>query len=288
MAKHKSKTKSASKKKIPFKIVNPQAAGIDIGSRINWVSIGENPEDSKSFGVFTEDHHSLCQWLLASRIKTVAMESTGYYWKQLFLMLQSYGLEVYLVNASFTKNIQSRKPSDLADSQWIWKLHTVGFLPASFQPDFFTEELRTYSRHRKRLIEGASQSVNRMQKCLILMNIQLPIVVSDIMGKSGQAIIKKILSGQRDGKELAKLADPRVKADKEIIAKALTGFWKDNHLFELKQHWEMYHFYKKQTADCDNQINTLLANRVAKTGQRELVYEPKKKSDQPKIHPPLR
>jgi len=267
-----------SKKEVPFDLVNPNAGGIDVGSRFHWASVGLSADQSRKFGVFTEDLHELCKWLQSLGIQTVAMESTGFYWKQLFTMLQSYGIEVYLVNASYTKNVQGRKPSDMADSQWIWKMHSVGLLPASFQPDHFTEQLRTYTRHRKRLIEGASQCVNRMQKCLTLMNIQLPVVLTDITGKSGQAIIKAILSGERDGKKLAQLADPRVKASKEKIAKALTGFWRSDHLFELAQHWKMYEHHTEQLGACEDQMDNLLQSRVETTGQAELAYEPKKKS----------
>ena len=244
---HKIKLKMAkAKDRIDFSLVNPHAGGIDVGSRSHWISTGLGEGQTKEFGVFTEDLHSLCQWAKAQGVKTIAMESTGFYWKQLFVMLQSYGLEVYLVNASYTKNIRGRKPSDLSDSQWIWKMHSVGLLPASFQPDDFTEELRTYTRHRKRLIEGASQCVNRMQKCLTLMNIQLPVVLSDITGKSGMAIIEAILGGERDGEKLSQLANGRVKTDKATIAKALTGFWREDHLFELEQHWQMYHYHRQQ------------------------------------------
>lgn len=264
----------SSKKIMSFPVSNSDAAGIDVGSRSHAVSKGLGSEDSKEFGVFTENLHELCKWLHTSGVKSVAMESTGIYWKQLFLMLQSYGMEVYLVNATYTKNIKSRKPSDLADSQWIWKLHSVGLLPASYQPDYFTEELRSYVRHRKKLIEGASHSINRMQKCLVLMNLQLPVVLSDITGKSGQAIIQAILDGERNGQELAKLADPRVKASKTEIAKALTGFWKDNHLFALQQHWEMYHFHQKQIQAVEEKIDDLLQKQVEKTGQNDLAYPP--------------
>lgn len=261
-----------------FTLVNPHAAGIDVGSRSHWVSIGTLEGQTREYGVFTEDLHQLCQWLKSEGIRTVAMESTGFYWKQLFLMLQSYGIEACLVNASYTKNVQGRKPSDLADSQWIWKLHSVGLLPASFQPNLFTEELRTYTRHRKRLIEDASRCVNKMQKCLILMNIQLPVVISDITGKSGMSIIKAILSGERDGKKLAELADPRIRTDKATLVKALTGFWRDSQLFELEQHWHTYHHYQQQLAACDERIDALLRSEVESTGKAELLYEPKKKS----------
>ena len=262
-----------------FSLVNPHAAGIDVGSRSHWVSTGTSEGQTREYGVCTEDLHALCQWLKSEGIRTVAMESTGFYWKQLFLLLQSYGIEACLVNASYTKNVQGRKPSDLADSQWIWKLHSVGLLPASFQPDSFTEELRTYTRHRKRLIEDASRCVNKMQKCLILMNIQLPVVISDITGKSGTDIIEAILGGERDGKKLAELAHSRLHADKATLARALTGFWQDSQLFELKQHWQTYHHYRQQLAACDERIDALLRKQVESTGQAELVHEPKKKSD---------
>jgi transposase len=263
--------------RMDFSLVNPQAAGIDVGSRSHWVSIGTSEGQTREYGVFTEDLHTLCQWLKSEGIRTVALESTGFYWKQLFLMLQSYGMEACLVNASYTKNVQGRKPSDLADSQWIWKLHSVGLLTASFQPDFFTEELRTYTRHRKRLIEDASRCANKMQKCLILMNIQLPVVISDITGKSGTAIIEAILGGERDGKKLAALADGRLRADKATLARALTGFWQECQLFELEQHWQTYHHYQRQLALCDGRIDALLRKQVETTGQAELVHEPKKK-----------
>jgi len=265
------------KSKLEFSVVNKNACGIDVGSRFHCVSIGERPSDYKEFGVFTDELHQLCRWLVDSGVQTVALESTGYYWKQLFLMLQSYGLEVYLVNASFTKNVRGRKPSDKADSLWIWRLHSAGLLPSSYQPNFFTDTLRSYVRHRRWLIRGASRCVNKMQKCLVLMNLQLPIVLSDIMGKSGQAIIGAILSGERSGDVLAQLADVRVKADRQTISRALEGFWKEELLFELQQNWDLYHYHRQQIAQCDGKIDTLLQEQVQHTGQDKLSYAPVKK-----------
>jgi len=271
-------TAKHTKDHLEFSVVNEHVGAIDVGSRFHCASIGDTPCQSREFGVFTDELHQLCKWLLSSGVKSVALESTGYYWKQLFLMLQSYGLEAYLVNASFTKNVRGRKPSDMADSRWIWKLHSAGLLPASFQPDFFTDTLRSYVRHRRRLIQGASRCVNRMQKCLVLMNIQLPIVLSDIMGKSGQAIISAILCGERSGDVLAQLADPRVRADRQTISRALTGFWKEEQLFELRQNWELYHYHHKQIAECDQKIDVLLNEQVKKSGQDGLNYSPSKKN----------
>lgn len=268
------------KQVISFALSNPNACGIDVGSRSHWVCIGPNPEDIREFQVFTSDLHQLARWLCANGVKTVVMESTGFYWKPLFLMLQSYGLEVFLVNAAHVKNVSGKK-SDMSDCQWLWRLHSAGLLSASFQPDNFTEELRAYTRHRKSLIEDASRYINKMQKALVLMNIQLPVVLTDITGKSGQFIIQAILDGERDGKKLARLVDKRVKADQDTIVKALHGTWLPQYLFELRQCWQMYGFLHDQIAQCDHEIETLLQAQVELTGQNELVY-PKPKGQKKK------
>ena len=274
---------SKRKQSVSFSLTHPNACGIDIGSKSNWVCIGKNKDQTRQFGVFTEDHHSLAKWLKHHHIQTIAMESTGIYWKPLFLILQAYGFEVLLVNASHIKNVRGKK-TDVQDCQWIWQLHSAGLLQASFQPDEFTEELRTYNRQRKSLIEGASRYVSKMQKALVLMNIQLPVVLTDIMGKSGQAIITAILNGERDGHRLSQLADRRVKASRQEIARALTGQWHTQQLFTLRQSWEMYHFYQQQIVQCDAKIDALLKAKTEQTGQRELVYEPQKKRLDTKMH----
>lgn len=287
MAKRSRKPKSKfgkSPSELGFKIVHQRAAGIDIGSRENWACIGDEKEDIRKFGVFTEDHHEMAKWFQSNGVETIAMESTGIYWKSLFLILQSYGFEVILVNAGYVKNVPGKK-TDIKDCHWIWQLHSVGLLHASFQPDEFTEELRTYNRHRRTLIEDSSKFVSRMQKALLLMNIHLPTVLSDITGKSGTIIIEHILKGERDAKTLAALASPRVKANKQTIEKALTGQWHSQYLFTLKQNWEMYQYYHKQIKDCDDKIDALLSEKVEQTGKRDLVYEPVKKKQRKKNCP---
>ena len=270
------KSKLSSKSAVSFPLVNTHAAGIDIGSRSNWVAIGTSKSSIREFGVFTCDHHEMAKWLQSHGIRTIAMESTGVYWKSLFLILQSYGFEVLLVNARHIRNVRGKK-SDILDCQWIWKLHQAGLLHGSFQPDEITEELRIYNRQRQSLIKSASRSISLMQKSLILMNIQLSVVLSDITGKTGQKIVRSILAGERNGKRLAKFADPRVKASKETIAKALTGQWSEHHLFTLEQSWDSYQFYQSQIESCDTKMDMLLANQVVSNGQHDLVYEPEKK-----------
>jgi len=259
--------------KVNFSVENPNAAGIDVGSRSHWVCVGENKEDTREFSVFTDSLHEMARWFKSKKIETIAMESTGFYWKNLFLLLQSYGFEVILVNAQYIKNVTGRK-TDQKDCEWIRKLHQAGLLHASFQPDDFTEEIRTYTRQRKSLIEGASRYVAKMQKSMVVMNIHLSVVLSDITGKSGQAIIGAILQGERDPYKLASLAEPGVKADKKTIARALTGQWQSQYLFQLEQDWNTYHHFRAQIRQCDERIDKLLAEKVHQTGQEELYYEP--------------
>jgi transposase len=224
-----------------FQLVHPNAAGIDIASEMHFVAvpIGRDEQSVRKFGSYTEDLHELARWLKKCEIDTVAMESTGIYWVQLFLILEEYGFEVFLVNARHIKNVSGRK-SDVQDCQWIQQLHSFGLLNASFQPDLLGRELRTYMRHRKNLTQSYAMQVQLMQKAFEQMNIKLHNALSDITGKSGVAIIEAILSGERDATQLASLADPRVKTSKQEITKSLQGNWRNEHLFELRQAYELY------------------------------------------------
>lgn len=266
----------AKKKEVRFSMVNEYAAAIDIGSRSHFASIGLGQNDVQEFSVYTEGLHQMAQWFQSNSITTIAMESTGQYWKSPFLLLQDYGFEVILVNAAHTRNVRGRK-TDVQDSQWIWQLHSAGLLSASFQPDDFSEQLRTYTRHRKSLIQGASRYNSKMQKTLVLMNVHLPVVLSDMTGQSGRRIIQAILNGERDPKRLAALSSKRVKKSKEEFALALDGHWQEHHLFEFDQCWQMYNFHLDQIKVVDAKIDTLLALKVSQTGQNELLYSPKKK-----------
>jgi transposase len=151
------------KDKISMEVVNPQAAGIDIGSRSHWVAIGQGPTDFKEFGVYNEDLYAIAQWLRESGIKTVAMESTGTYWQSLYAVLMAEGFQVILCNGKFTKNIKGKK-TDIQDCQWIQKLHSIGLLSGSFLPDEATEQLRTFCRHRSNLLASAASASKKMQK----------------------------------------------------------------------------------------------------------------------------
>jgi transposase len=242
-----------------FDQVNPNAAGIDAGSTEHWVSVPEDRTDQpvRKFGVFTEDLYELADWLVSCKIDTVAIEATGVYWIPLFEILERRGLNPRLVDARSIGR-RNKKKTDVLDCQWIRQLHTFGLLDAAFRPDDQTIVLRSYLRHRRMLIEYASDHIRHMQKALDLMNLKLHTVISDITGATGQRIIRSILAGQRDPNMLAAMRDSKCKNSEETIEKALMGNYRDEHLFALAQAVELYDAYQGKLADCDGKISALL------------------------------
>jgi len=261
-------------KQIPtLPVVNPQAAGIDIGSREHWVAVDQNKENVRSFGVYTQDHQQLIDHLRQHGITSVAMESTGTYWQTLFNALQQAGFAVLLVSGSQTKNVQGRK-TDLIDCLWIQKLHSLGLLSGSFLLSDALQELRTYYYHRQHLIEQLATYTHKMQKALRLMNLRLDVAIRDITSKSGLAIINAVLGGQRDPHELASLVDIRMKRSKEEIAQSLQGNWRQEHLFELKAALGFYRQYQHALLDCDQVIEQALRRNIP----AELIIQPAPKT----------
>jgi len=253
-----------------FEMINPDAAGIDISSREHYVAVPKDrdKENVKKFGTFTEDLHTIAKWLQSCRIKTVAMESTGVYWVQLFLVLESYGFEVFLVNASHVKNVSGRK-TDVKDCQWIQQLHSYGLLRNSFQPENQIRELRNYVRHRRKLIEDKSRYVQLQQKSLEQMNIKLHTVISDINGKTGSSIIRSILEGERRPEVLATYCSPRIRASRETIIKSLQGNWRGDQVFMLRQAFESVEFIDKQISELDHQIESVVQQITDQYGKPE-------------------
>lgn len=259
-------TKNQSKKEpvVTMPVINVDAAGIDVSATMHAVAVplGRDIENVKQFGSFTEDLVLIANWLKQCKISTVAMESTGVYWKQLYLVLLEYGFEVFLVNAKHVKNVTGRK-TDMDDAQWIQKLHSCGLLRSSFLPDEPTQTIRTLVRHRKGLLEDASKYVLRMQKALELMNIKIHSVINDIMGKTGMAIVNAILNGEREAENFLQFVDPRIKADPETIKKSLRGNWRDEYLFLLLENYELYGFIQKRITCCETKIETCLQQQAA-------------------------
>jgi transposase len=264
--------------------VHPYAAGIDVGSAEHWVSIPAelDPEPVRRFSCFTADLYAMADWLKQRGITTVAMESTGVYWIPVFQVLETSGLEVRLVNAHFVKTVPGRK-SDVLDCQWLQKLHSYGLLSGSFRPEDQVCVFRSYIRQRDRLSKSASVHIQRMQKALTEMNLQLHRVVSDVTGVKGMAIIRAIVAGERDPQILAAMKDPRAKRSVEEIASALEGDYRVEHLFVLKQELHLYDIYQQQIQECDKQVEQCLS-QFASQGDEPLPPRPKGKK--PSRHAP--
>lgn len=244
-----------------LKQINLNAAGLDVGAAEIWACVpeGRDTESVRMFRTFTPDLHGLADWLEQCGVDTVAMESTGVYWIPIYEILEERGFEVYLVNARHIKNVSGRK-TDVLDCQWIQQLHTYGLLQASFRPADNICTVRAYVRQRNNLIRYRSAHIQHMQKALHLMNLQLTNVISDITGKTGMAIIRDIVVGECDPVRLAQYRDPRCAKSEEEIAKALTGNYRQEHVFALKQALALYDFYTEQLRECDAEIEQLYAN----------------------------
>lgn len=248
-------------------VMHPHAAGIDVGNSAHYVAVrpDRDPHSVRRFECFTADLHRLADWLQECGVTTVAMQSTGVYWIPLYEILDARGLEVYLVNARHTKNLPGRK-SDVQESQWLLKLHTYGLLRNSFHPPAEIRIVRTYWRQRGDHVHAVSTCIQRMQKALTQMNIQLANVISDLSGWTGQRIVRAMLAGERDPDTLAALSHPGIHATRDTIAKSLEGTWQPDLLFVLQQEVAMYDAYQARIAECDQALEQHLkgvADKVA-------------------------
>ena len=256
------------KKRLEMEIINFTAAGIDVGSRSHFVAVGQALEDVREFGVYAEDLVELCQWLLSYGITTVAMESTGDYWQNLYTELIKHGFEVFLCNGKFTKHAKGKK-TDVKDSRWIQKLHSLGLLTSSFLPDETTEILRTYCRQRTNWLDLSASASRKMQKYLKLLNFRLDVVVKDVCGLTGLKIIEDICKGNLDPYSLAEHRHYNCRKPKEEIAKALHGNNREDYLFGLKQEYESYQFFQKKIKACDKEVEKLIKQHIKKDPDKQ-------------------
>ena len=255
-----------------LQVIHPDCAGIDVGKSKHYVAVDPERSDPavRNFRSFTDDLEALVQWLKECRVRIVAMEATGVYWIPVFEILDRAGFEVHLVNPHTTKQVSGRK-SDVLDCQWLWQLMSYGLLKGAFRPADEICVLRSYVRQRARLISDAARCVQHMQKALTEMNIQLDEVLSDLMGKTGQQIVRAIVAGERDATVLAQYRDPRVKADSATIARSLRGNWRDEHLFALEQALGRYDYLQTQRQQCEQRIATTLTSTLL---QKAVSVEP--------------
>lgn len=266
-------------------LVHLNAAGIDISSREHVVAVPEDrtKESVRTFKGFTCNLHELAKWLKECRIETIAMESTGVYWYDLYTILLDYGFEVYLVNAYHVKNVPGRK-SDVSDARWLQELHTFGLLRGSFQPDNLTRSLRNYVRQRKSIISQMTRETQRMQKSLEQMNIKLNNVIRDITGKTGIAIITKILEGERSAKILAQYRDYRIKASEETLIKSLEGNWREEQIFNLRIAYQHHLFLRQQLKECDLESEKVIMKMSDSSVSKKKVSPAIKSKTSPKFN----
>jgi len=237
-------------------VVRPDTAGIDLAVTADiWVAVPPDREGEtvRPFSPMSHGLEKLVAFVLASRVKAVAMEATGVYWSALYSKLMEAGVDVTLVQPRDVRRL-NRPKSDIADCQWLQYLHSVGLLKKSFVPPPQILAVRAIARQRERLVQEAARHVQHAQQALDEMNLHLHHVLSDLVGTSGQAIIEAILAGERNAEKLAALCHHRVLTDRAIIAQALTGQWRDEHIFVLGQAYESWQQTQKQMGACDQQL----------------------------------
>lgn len=255
---------------VSLPIVEPNAAGVDIGATKIFVAVppDRDVDPVRSFNTFTADLEAAADWLKTCQIQTVAMESTGVYWIPFFQILEKRKIEVRLVNAHHVKNVPGKK-TDVEDCQWIQHLHACGLLRGSFRPADEICAIRSVWRHRDSLIELATIHLQHMQKALDQMNVQLHHVISDLAGTTGLAIVDAILAGERDPRKLAQLRDWRIRASEETIMKSLVGDYRAEHLFTLGQSLESYRHYQDLIQKADVRVKEMMPSVPSKVPEGE-------------------
>jgi len=264
---------------VPLHVVNPHAAAVDVHSDNHVACVG--PDQVRTFGAYSADLADLADWFAQAGVATVVLESTGVYWIPLFELLEARGFEVHLIEPSQASHCGARPKTDRLDCQWLQRLHTYGLLRPSFRPPDAVLALRGDWRQRQMLVRYASHHVQHMQKALEQINVKLTEVVSSIVGVTGMAIITAILAGERDPKQLAKLRHEKCARSEDEIALALEGTWRAEHLFALKQAFDLYGYLHRQIDDCDLQIAGELDRLPDRRGDEPMASKPRRRGRKP-------
>lgn len=243
-----------------LKQIKHNAAGADMGAREVWVAVGDHVSSDpvQKFGTTTSELRRSAGWMRSCGVDTVAIEATGVYWVAAFEIYEEYGLSPVLVSSRAIRSFNGMKKSDYIDCQWLHLLHTFGILQASVRAEAEMIELRAYMRQRRMLTEKASEHIQHMQKALVLMNVRVDQAVTDITGVTGMNIIRAILAGKRDPKELATLRDPACAKSEQQIAEALTGHYRDEQIFALEQAVKLWDFHRQLIHECDGKIQAVI------------------------------
>jgi transposase len=260
-------------------VVNPHAAAVDVHSDSHVACTG--PGRVRTFGAYSADLRALADWLRDEGVTSVVLESTGVYWIALFELLESRGLEVFLIEPSQASHCGARPKTDRLDCQWLQRLHACGLLRPSFRPPESVLALRGYWRQRQMLVRYASHHVQHMQKALEQMNVKLTEAVSSVVGATGTAILRAILAGERDPRRLAALRDEKCKRSEDEIALALEGTWRPEHLFALRQAFELYEYLHRQIDECDRQIAGALDRLPDRSSGRAIAPKARRRGRKP-------
>jgi transposase len=245
----------------PLPVLDPRAAGIDVGSEKLHVSIaGDTPQ---VYGTMTVDLLALRDWLKSEGVRTVALEATGVYWLCAYEVLEAAGIKVLVVNGKHVKSLPGRK-TDMSDCQWIATLHAHGLLRSGFVPPAEIRRLQDYLRLRQDHITMAASHVQHMQKAMERMNVKLHDVISSVTGVSGLAVIRAMLAGERNPEVLLGLCDVQIQKKKaDRMREALRGTWREEHLFALAQALRGWEFYQERIAECDQATARVLRELAA-------------------------
>src|SRR6059058_158846 len=244
-------------------LMRSDVAGMDIGSETHWVCAPTQDGSGREigdFGATTPELIRMAEWLKARQVASLAMESTGVYWMAPHEVLEAHGLKVLLVDTRQLAQVPGRdKKTDPTDCEWIQRLHSCGLLRASFRPSEQVCMLRTLVRDKANLVAESADRVRRMQKSLDQMNVRVHRAVSDLNGVTGMAIVRAIAAGERDAQKLAQLRDRRCRQSEQEIAEQLSGHWREDHLFSLRQSLQMYDAIAERITAYEQEILRKLA-----------------------------
>ena len=237
-------------------VIQSDVAGIDIGSREMFVCGPADQQGRREMQVFattTQQIQRCVGWLKQQKVRSVAMESTGVYWIPVLEIMESSGLEVLLVDTRPLSRVPGRK-TDVEDCQWLQTLHGHGLLRGAYRPSEQISELRTIVRQKAVLVRQQADWMRRMHKCLDQMNVRVHHAVKDTQGVTGMAMLRAIVGGERDPRNLVKLRDPGCQKSAVEMIELLTGNWRSDHLFNLKQHMAMYDSAAREIAVYEQEI----------------------------------
>lgn len=244
-----------------MEVVHATCAGMDVHKKDVKVCLvmrdahGQRQQQVRTFSTMTKDLLALHDWLLTHDCQIVAMESTGIYWQPIFNLLEG-DVQVMLVNPSHIKQVPGRK-TDVKDCEWIAQLLEHGLLNGSFIPPREIRDLRDLTRYRRQLVHEHTSEVNRLQKVLETANIKLASVATDVMGKSGRAILQALLAGERNPEHLAELSKGRLRNKKKELALALEGRLRPHHARLLTRILAHLEFLEESIAECETEIEEM-------------------------------